>query len=172
MLIATISVMVFVLLMAFFANNEVTRMTYLGMFAGSLFALPSIFDTLGLYGKKTEEYALLDKKLGEIYSPIHSMIVTIDNEVSRPAAIVGEGFVSADLLDMKRLSEIFRQYAHELGNHHLEMWLSIEKEINEFPSGVPIKRGAFRMNKKRSDWLDQLDVEYQKLVKELDKHKP
>jgi len=64
--------------MVFLVRDEATRQFYVGLSAGSLFALPPALESLGLVGSKTEERAFLDKKLTEVYSPLHVMIVAMN----------------------------------------------------------------------------------------------
>ena len=146
-------------------NNEI-RIIYFTILCGTIFPLVQLIDSIGLFGKKTEEYALLDKKLEEIYSPIHAMVVAINNKIPREEALkltVGIR-LSSSLIEVAKLSTIFRKYAHVLGNDHLKKWLKIEDQMDH-PSG-------FWFGGDEQKWLDELEVEYQKLVKELDKHKP
>jgi len=151
--------------MALRAVDEATKMGYWGIFAASLFALANVLDALGFFGKKAEEYALLEKRLTQVYSPIHAMIIAINNEVPREKAlhmtVERAAMVPAKLIDFNRLSLIFKGYAHVLGNRHLQQWLSIERERDAL--------GAFYMNKQRQEWLDELESEYQRHLKELQK---
>jgi hypothetical protein len=96
------------------------------------------------------------------------MIVAMNEKVPREDALkhttVG-AYVSLPANEFERISAIFREHSHDLGNHHLKMWLSIEAEISRI--GSPLK--AFYLNKERQEWFDELEKEYQRLKKELEK---
>lgn len=164
-LIIGFAIIAFFLLRILLVPDEGTRGVYIGMFAASLFALLALLDSLGFFGKKAEEYALLEKKLTEVYSPIHAMIIAINNVVPRERALqITVGIVvlvPAELIDFDSLSLIFKRYAHVLGNHHLRQWLSIERDW--------VRLHGFVINKERQEWLDELESEYQQHLKELQK---
>ena len=132
----------------------------LALVLGSLLAA-RLIDQFLVFGKKAEEYTLLEEKLKNVYSPIHSMIIAISNVAPRERALQTTIIVSAGIIDIEKLSLIFKQYAHILGNNNLQMWLSIERETQRIY--------GFQMNKERQEWLDKLEAEYQSLLKELKK---
>ena len=173
-LIASVLIIAFSVSKSLLAQNEEARNVFMMMLVASVFPLLQLLDSFGWFGKRKEEYTFLDKKLTDIYSPIHAMIVAVDKDMSRAGQIIG-GFMSATSIDVARLSTIFRDHGHDLGNHHLQMWLAIEKEIGESVSPIPIPglgvhtMPGFSMNKERRMWFDDLEAEYQRLVKELEK---
>jgi hypothetical protein len=157
---------------------NVSQLVFVGALAFALFPYLTLFQHLrsltnSQKEKKSEDsstkddsqkesYDSLNSKLMTIYSPIHAFVVGANQAVPRELALKPLGsFVSEASVDLKRLSDIFRQHASELGNHNLQEWLSIEKEIKE-------SRGFFLYNT-RQEWLDELEAEYQKLRKELEK---
>lgn len=168
-LVAIVVSMAFFVFMAYTTHDEMAKATYIAMFAGALFALGSALDAMGFFGKKSSEYEVLDKRLKEIYSPIHVAIVGVRNQLRVQGTTTGQLLYVGIAPDYEGLSQIFRQYVHVLGDHHLTMWLSIEKEIraNTMTKGV----GGFFLDKARQTWLDELDTEYENLVKELKKLK-
>lgn len=94
-------------------------------------------------------------KLIEIYSPIHTMIIRIYNEVSHsPRDTVGS-WVKKSLIDINNISALFNQHVHELGDNNLKMWLEIEKDIKE--------RNGFFLIIYRQKWFDELEAEYNRL---------
>jgi hypothetical protein len=101
---------------------------------------------------------LLNKKLIEVYSPIHAMIVRVNKEIPRTTDLqlssVGV-WVNASLIDFNNISTVFNQHNDKLRNRDLEMWLEIEKEI---------KRGnGFFLGADRKKWFDELEAEYNRL---------
>jgi len=100
-----------------------------------------------------------ESKLIEVYSPIHAMIVRVNREISREAALnltVG-AWMRASLTDFKDVSAVFNQSNDKLGNKDLDMWLEIEEEIKT--------RNGFWLNKNRQMWFDELEAEYNRLTK-------
>lgn len=115
-------------------------------------------------GPTTED----NRKLTEIYSPIHAMIVAINNTIPREEALrmtLGY-FVNVKVfrqkmlpIDFDKISAIFNQHVHELGDNNLKMWLELEKDIKE--------QGGFFLRKDRQEWFDELEAEYNRLTKRL-----
>ena len=97
------------------------------------------------------------RKLIEIYSPIHSMIVRVNKQIQREQALQmsAGGWVKACWSDFSNVSVIFNQHVHELGDDNLKMWLEIEKEIKE--------RNGFLFGKREQEWFDRLNAEYNRL---------
>lgn len=103
---------------------------------------------------------VLNRKLTEVHSSIHTMIVKINREIPRETALQSpliDGWVKASLMDFSSISAVFDQHAHEFRAKDLDMWLEIEKEIE--------KLNGFYMNKRRQEWFDELEAEYNRLRK-------
>jgi hypothetical protein len=92
------------------------------------------------------------------YSPIHSMIVRINNEIPRERAnqLTVGAWVSTHLLriDHQGVSEVFNKHAEKFKDEDLKMWIGIEKEIN----GVNGK--GFFLGQDRQKWFDDLEARY------------
>jgi len=102
-----------------------------------------------------------DKKLIEVYSPIHAMIVRVNSKLPRETALrltVG-AWMSTSLIgiDVDNISAIFNQHNDKFRDKDLKMWLAIEKEIKE--------QNGFWMAKDRQEWFDELETEYNRLTK-------
>jgi len=95
----------------------------------------------------------------EFYSPIHSMIVRVNNEIPREHVnqqwTVG-AWVSTRLLriDHQRVTEAFNQHSDKFEDKDLKMWIDIEKEING------INGNGFFLNQERQKWFDDLEARY------------
>lgn len=100
-----------------------------------------------------------ESKLMEVYSPIHAMIVRVNREIPREVALNGTvgAWVRASLIDFKDISAVFNQHNDKLRKKDLDMWLEIEKEIKV--------RNGFWLNKDRQTWFDELEAEYNRLIK-------
>jgi hypothetical protein len=108
--------------------------------------------------EKEKVDTVLDRKLTEVYSPIHAMIAAVNSEIPRGSVLqltVG-AWVKASLVDFNNISAVFNQHVHELRDKDLEMWLKIEKEIKQ--------RGGFYLGKDRQEWFDELEAEYNRLT--------
>jgi hypothetical protein len=83
----------------------------------------------------------------QVYSPIHAMIVRVNNEIPRETAhkmTVG-AWVSASLIDSRKISEAFDQHSSEFRDEDLKMWIEIEKEIKS--------RNGFFLGQDRQKWF-------------------
>jgi hypothetical protein len=90
----------------------------------------------------------------EVYSPIHTMIVRINNEIPREQALQGSVgvWVRASLIDFNNISAVFNQHIDKFSDKDLKMWIDIEKEI---------KAGnGFFLGNDRQKWFDELEAEY------------
>lgn len=152
--------------MMLFAQDETNRSLYLGMLIGLLVALPSELDSLHFFGEKQDEIVALDKKLTEIYSPIHAMIVAVKRHLpTEPRQDLKEPWILTSVIpNYQQVSKIFVEHSHDLGNHNLEMWLRVDEANKATGKG-------FFVSKDTQAWFDALEAEYQRLVADLTKMK-
>jgi len=112
----------------------------------------------GSYKTNTETEKLAPAThLIEVYSPIHAMIVRINNEIPREQALQGSVgvWVRATLIDFNNISAVFNQHIDKFRDKDLKMWIDIEKEI---------KAGnGFFLGNDRQKWFDELEAEYKRL---------
>ena len=100
-----------------------------------------------------------EKRTLDFYSPIHAMIVRINNEISleqvNQERTLG-GWVSVKMLriDYQKVSETFTQHSTKFTDDDLKIWAEIEEEI-EGRNG-----GGFYLDYLRKKWLDDLEVRY------------
>jgi len=103
----------------------------------------------------------VNRKLTEVYSPIHAMIVGVNSKFPRERNLqltVG-AFVKASLIDSNKISAVFDQHVDELGDDNLRMWLAIKEEIKE--------KNGFWLGRDRQKWFDKLEAEYNRLSNRL-----
>lgn len=95
----------------------------------------------------------------DFYSPIHAMILKVNNEIPRKKALkfsVGI-WVNVKLtgIDYQSVSTAFTQHATKFKDEDLTMWDAIEKQINASANG-----GGFFINKDAQNWFDNLETRY------------
>lgn len=166
-LVAIVSAMIYFFWMGLSSHEAGTQIAYFGVFAALLIALGQQLDSLGLYGEKEDKRKELDTKLTEIYSPIHAMVLAIKRNA--PSRQPNERtFVMAEhIANLAQVQEIFQKHGHDLGNHHLETWLQLERQIAHGERGL---RG-FYLDAEWQQWFDELETEYHRRVAELKKPK-
>ena len=121
------------------------------------------FEHYKFVGKRYDVSELVNKctnsegmKESDYYSPIHAMIVRVNNEVPRETALkmtVGAWVnTSLSLIDVGNVSEVFNKYATRFTKEDLEMWIGIEKEIKT--------QNGFFLGQDRQKWFDTLEAKY------------
>ena len=104
-------------------------------------------------------------KLIEVYSPIHAMIVRINRKIPRETALqeglIGK-WVEASLIDFESIREVFNQHSDKLRERDFDMWLEIENELKERKEKNG-KGNGFFLDKRRQEWFDELEAEYNRL---------
>jgi hypothetical protein len=98
-----------------------------------------------------------------VLSPIHMMIMAIERVSPREASLgpnagVGTGrFVSRNAIpNLNDVRSVFSKYADVLGDHHMNEWLNLEKQIKE-------KRDGFWVGRRQWKWFDELEAEYERI---------
>ena len=162
------TIMAFVLNVIFWevvTINDIYVVTYIDLFSliygimgiGSIIFTYRFIKKRNPYKKKTPNIAA---HLIEVYSPIHAMIVRINNEIPREQALQGSVgvWVRATLIDFNNISAVFNQHIDKFRDKDLKMWIDIEKEI---------KAGnGFYLGNDRQKWFDELETEYNRLKKQ------
>lgn len=142
--------------------NEVYVVTYIDLYSlvyGIMGIIALIFTYRFIkkrnpYNKKTSTEKLA------VYSPIHAMIVRINNEFPREQALEGSvgAFIRASLIDFNNISVVFNKHIDKFRDKDLKMWIDVEKEIKA--------SNGFYLGRDRQEWFDELDAEYRRLTEQ------
>ncbi len=102
-----------------------------------------------------------ERKENDFYSPIHAMIVRVNNKVPRQSALrwtVGcRVNVTALGIDYRIISETFTKNMTKFKDEDLKKWIDIEEQITAYVNG-----GGFFLGRDVQEWFDDLENRYNK----------
>jgi hypothetical protein len=99
------------------------------------------------------------KENTDFYSPIHAMIVRVNNKVPRQLALqrtVGSWVNVNELnIDYRLISETFTKNMNKFRDEDLKKWVAIEEQIKANVNG-----GGFFLGNDVQEWFDDLESRY------------
>ena len=154
-ILATLSIILFSAIIALIVIMKLAPVTEL--FIAIIGALVLAIITASWWGfrDKIEE----KKENTDFYSPVHAMIVRINNKVPRKIALqhrVGIWLNVKELgIDYRIISEAFTRNMTKFKDEDLKKWVEIEEQIKAYVNG-----GGFFMGRDVQEWFDDLENRY------------